>query len=126
MLYDGHCALCNGWVSLLLKIDPIGALRFAPLSGATGQALIGRQPSLAGIDSLILIEGPRATVRSTAVLRIVRYLGGLWRIALVGYLIPREIRDSLYDVVGYCRYRAFGRYDACPVPPAAVRARFLP
>lgn len=118
--------MCKGWVSFLLKVDPTGPLRFAPLSGATGQALIGRHPNLAEIDSLILIEGPRATVRSTAVLRIVRYLGWPWRIVLVGYLIPREIRDSLYDVVAYWRSRALGRYEACPVPPAAARARFLP
>lgn len=110
----------------MLKIDPTGPLRFAPLSGATGSAQISKHPELEGVDSLVLIEGPVVTVRSTAVLRIARYLGGLWRIVLVGHLIPREIRDSLYDVVAFWRYRAFGRYDVCPVPPVTARARFLP
>ncbi len=75
---------------------------------------------------MVLIEGPTAAVRSSAALRVFRYLGGFWRVFLIGYLIPREIRDSLYDVVAYWRYRVFGRYPACPVPPAASRARFLP
>ena len=126
LLYDGHCALCNGWVSFLLRVDPKGALRFAPLAGPTAQARLIGHPELAGIDSVVLIEGPAATARSTAVLRVVRYLGGFWLVGLIGYLIPREIRDSLYDLVAYWRYRVFGRYPACPVPPLATRTRFLP
>ncbi|MDQ8155637.1 MAG: DCC1-like thiol-disulfide oxidoreductase family protein [Gemmatimonadota bacterium] len=126
LLYDGYCALCNSWVAFLLRVDGGGSLRFAPLSGTTGRALIARHPELGGIDSLILVEGPRVTVRSTAVLRIIRYLGGPWRIFLAGYFIPREIRDSLYDIVAYWRNRLFGRYEACPIPPAAAQARFLP
>ena len=125
LLYDGYCALCNGWVSFLLKVDPRGPLRFAPLSGTVGQTFLSSHTELAGIDSLVLIEGQRATVRSTAVLRIFRYLGGFWRILLAGYAIPREIRDSLYDVVAHWRYRVFGRNGTCPMPPETVRARFL-
>ncbi len=126
LLFDGHCALCNGWVSFLLTVDAQGPLRFAPLSGVTAQAALHAHPELEGIDSLVLIEGSRATVRSTAVLRIVRYLGGVWVVFLAGYLIPREIRDSLYDVVAFWRTRAFGRVDTCPVPPPQARTRFLP
>jgi predicted DCC family thiol-disulfide oxidoreductase YuxK len=126
LLYDGVCALCSGTVKFVLRFDRGGPLKFAALDGTTGRRLLGRHPDLAGIDSLVLIEGDRASVRSTAVLRIIRYLGGAWRILLVGYLIPREIRDSLYDVIARWRYRMFGRYDRCPLPPADGRTRFLP
>jgi predicted DCC family thiol-disulfide oxidoreductase YuxK len=126
LLYDGHCALCNGWVRFLLRFDRHGALQFAALGGTTGQGIIAAHPELALVDSLVLIEPDRVSVRSTAVLRIFRYLGGFWRIFLIGYLIPREIRDSLYDVVAHWRYRLFGRLDACPLPPPSARARFLP
>lgn len=125
-MYDGHCALCNGWVAFLLRVDRGGALRFAPISGSTSRDLIDRHPELQSLDTLILIEGERISVRSTAVLRIFRYLGGLWRMFEIGWLVPREIRDSLYDVVAFWRYRLFGRYDACPLPPAESRLRFLP
>lgn len=101
-------------------------MRFAALDSRTGRELLAAHPELAGIDSVVLIEGSRASVRSTAILRVARYLGGFWRLLLVGYLLPREIRDSLYDVVAYWRYRAFGKYDTCPIPPAGQRERFLP
>lgn len=126
LLYDGLCALCNGWVRFLLRVDRRGPLQFAPLVGPTADRIRSAHPDLARIDSLVLIEGARVSVRSTAVLRLLRYLGGPWRLGLIGWLVPREIRDSLYDVVAFWRYRLFGRYPACPAPAPEARARFLP
>jgi predicted DCC family thiol-disulfide oxidoreductase YuxK len=125
LLYDGYCALCNGWVKFVLAVDRDGLLRFAPLGGEAGSRALSQCPDLATIDSIVLVRGSRIDVRSTAVLEIFRYLGSVWRIFLIGYLIPREIRDSLYDVVAHWRYRLFGRYDACPLPPTDSRNRFL-
>ena len=99
-------------------------MEFAPLGGPTATRALASHPELASVDSIVLIEGDQASVRSTAVLRVLRYLGGVWKILLVGYLIPREIRDSLYDVVAHWRKRIFGGYDACPLPPAEHRSRF--
>jgi len=101
-------------------------MKFAPLTGPTAAAALLEHPHLAGVDSLVLIEGRRLSTRSTSVLRLCRYLGGAWKVFLIGYLVPREIRDSLYDVVAYWRYRIFGRYESCHLPPAAARHRFLP
>ena len=103
-------------------------MRFAALESETGAAVRARHSSLEEVDSLVLVEGQgaeeRVSVRSTAVLGILRYLGWPWKAGLVGYVIPREIRDSLYDVVAWWRYRLFGRYDSCPVPPPEARHRF--
>jgi predicted DCC family thiol-disulfide oxidoreductase YuxK len=126
LLYDGVCALCNGWVKLVLRFDRRASFRFAPLDSPAGRLRLAAHPALAGLDSIVLLEDDRASVRSTAVLRIFARLGGLWRLLLIGYLIPREIRDSLYDVVAHWRYRIFGRHETCPLPPAEVRDRFLP
>jgi predicted DCC family thiol-disulfide oxidoreductase YuxK len=100
-------------------------MRFAPLDGPAARARLEAFPDVRGIDSLILIDGDRALVRSAAVLGVLRYLGGPWRLLLVARLIPREIRDSLYDVVAFWRKRVFGGYEACPVPPEGERGRFL-
>lgn len=52
-------------------------------------------------------------------------LGGAWTLLLAGRIVPREIRDSLYDVVAFWRRRLFGRYETCPLPPEGERERFL-
>jgi predicted DCC family thiol-disulfide oxidoreductase YuxK len=40
-------------------------------------------------------------------------------------LVPAAIRDFLYDVVATHRYGIFGRRDACRLPTADERTRFL-
>lgn len=101
-------------------------MQFAPLAGATATRMLARFPALAAIDSLVLVTSDRALVRSSAVLAVLRYLGGPWRVLTVFRIVPREIRDSAYDVVAFWRNRLFGRYTSCPVPPARHRHRFLP
>jgi predicted DCC family thiol-disulfide oxidoreductase YuxK len=54
-----------------------------------------------------------------------RYLGGRWSLLLALYILPRFVRDWGYDAVARRRYRIWGKYDACPIPPPGVRDRFL-
>ncbi|ORA58304.1 thiol-disulfide oxidoreductase DCC family protein [Mycobacteroides franklinii] len=130
LLYDGVCALCNGAVKKILRDDQIGTMRFAALDSEYGTHVIERHPELAGVDSFVIVDNPggsaeRIHIRSDAVLRVMDYLGGTRRAALIARLVPRPVRDGLYRLVARTRYRIFGRYDTCPVPPPEVRARFL-
>ena len=131
LLYDGLCGFCNGTVQFILKRDRSGVMKFAPLQGPTARAVLERHPEVRGVDSLVLVERDLegrelVAVRSEAVIRITRYLGGVWTIAAIGRVVPRPLRDWGYALFARWRYRLFGRYDACPVPLAGVRARFLP
>ena len=90
-----------------------------------------RHPALAGADSMAWVEpaeagaDERAFVRSAAALRVARYLGGAWTLALGAWLVPRPFRDAAYDLVARHRHRLPGAADACFVPAPEVRARFL-
>lgn len=126
LLYDGVCGLCDRSVQFILARDPGGSMRFATLQGPLGQAALARLPALAGVDSVVLLHAGGAWVRSTAVLEVARYLGGAWALlGVLGYVLPRRLRDWLYDRVARNRYRTFGKFDACPIPAPDARARFL-
>ncbi|MBV6521029.1 MAG: hypothetical protein MNPFHGCM_01152 [Gemmatimonadaceae bacterium] len=125
LLYDGLCGLCDRFVQFVVKHDRHGTLKFATLQGAFGRAARAAAPELARIDSLILLTPSGAYVRSSAALEVMRYLGGVWALALTLYAVPRAIRDWGYDRIAARRYRVWGRYDSCPVPDASVRGRFL-
>lgn len=131
LLYDGECGVCDKSVQMILKHDRRKVMRFAALQSNYGREVVARHSSLSNVDSLILVEPAdekreeQVFIRSTAVLRIVAYLGGVWKLLLIGYLIPRPIRDFLYDVVARNRYRILGAPDACMLPSPEVRARFL-
>ncbi|MGE0354913.1 MAG: thiol-disulfide oxidoreductase DCC family protein [Gemmatimonadales bacterium] len=129
LLYDGLCALCNGTVRFILARERRRDLRFAPLRGPHAREVLARHPAAAGADSVLWVERvagqERVLTRSDAALRIAAYLGGPWRMLLVFRVVPRFLRDAVYDLIARYRYRVFGRYPECPVPEASVRARFL-
>lgn len=116
LLYDGSCGLCHRSVRLVLAEDRIGtAFRFEPLPEDGEKASV-----------IVQTEDGRTVVRSDAVIHILQRLGGLWRVIGVAFgLVPRVVRDAMYDGVARIRYRIFGRTkDACPIVPPDLRSRF--
>ncbi len=126
VLFDGVCNFCDGTVNFLMDRDPGRRLRFAALQSDAGGRLI-RQFAIAGdpLESLILVEGGRAYLRSTAVLRALRHVRGPWRLASWLLAIPRFVRDPVYAFVARNRYRWFGTRKSCRMPTPADRERFL-
>ncbi|MFZ3331073.1 MAG: DCC1-like thiol-disulfide oxidoreductase family protein [Candidatus Acidiferrales bacterium] len=130
LFYDGHCGLCHRAVKFVLKHDRGGrAFRFAPLQGETFATRVKVERRAGLPDSVVVQTRDGALlVRSAAFLHILRRLGGGWVVvATVVGLIPRALRDFVYDFVARVRYRVFGRQDeVCPLVPAELRARFDP
>ena len=128
LLYDGHCGLCHGAVRFVLARDPSGeAFRFAPLGGAAFEAAVPEalRESLPDSMAVVTHEGV-LLLKSDAAVHVFRRLGGGWKLlgGLIG-LVPRVLRDSVYDFVARRRKRWFGEVDeSCPIVPAALRTRF--
>ena len=132
LLYDGVCGLCNRLVQFILKRDAQAHFRFAWLQGEFAADLLRRHHLNANnLDTLYLVEdqgrsGERLAVRSDAVIKVLRQLGGPWMLAAAGLkIIPRWLRDWGYKVIARNRYRIFGRSDRCLVPESRYRDRFL-
>jgi predicted DCC family thiol-disulfide oxidoreductase YuxK len=126
LLFDGVCNLCNAAVQFVIKRDPRSRFRFAALQSEVAQTMLRSIVSVAPrTDSMILIEGDRAYTRSTAALAISRRLRFPWPLLSVFWIIPRPIRDWMYDIIARNRYRWFGRRDECSLPTPELQARFL-
>lgn len=131
VLFDGVCGFCDRTIQFLLAEDRAAALRFGPLQGETAAAVRQRHALGDGLESLLYVtglggSGERVDSRSTAVLKILNDIGGLWRVVSWLRLIPAPIRDGAYDFIARRRYAWFGRYDTCRMPSPETRARFLP
>jgi predicted DCC family thiol-disulfide oxidoreductase YuxK len=126
IVFDGVCNLCNTLVQFVIARDPAARFRFAPLQSESGRRLL-RATSLAEPfpDTAVLVEAGRPFTRSTAALRIVRRLRAPWPLAYVLILVPRPLRDALYDAIARRRYGWFGKREMCMVPTAELRRRFL-
>ncbi len=132
VFYDGVCGLCNRLNRFLLRRDRDARIRFAALQSPIARQLLaahGLDPS--DLDTVYVMADwtagtERVLSRSTAVLFALGQLGGPWRaLAQAGGLVPRPLADMLYRAVARNRYRIFGRFDVCQVPPPAWRERFL-
>jgi len=64
--------------------------------------------------------------RSEAALRLLDHVGGFWRVVSWLRIIPRPLRDAVYDFIAHRRYGWFGKFDTCRVPTPELRDRFLP
>jgi len=126
ILFDGICNLCNGIVQFIIKRDPKGKFRFASLQSESGQKLLGKfgLPS-DEFDSIVLIEGEQYFLKSTAGLRIIKELGGHWKLLFVFIYLPASFRDFIYDQIASSRYRIFGKRESCMIPTPELKARFL-
>ena len=124
--YDGLCGLCDRFVQFVLRRDRGARYRFAPLQGNTAQERVPATLDPQASQTVILEEGDRFRVRSDAALAILSGLGGPWRLAGLLRVIPRPLRDAIYDLVARNRERWFGRRAECRVPEPDERDRFLP
>lgn len=126
ILFDGLCNLCSASVTFIMDRDPEAVFRFAPLQSDVGQALTAQCGiDTAQVDSIVLVEGDRCFVRSTAALHIARRLDGLWPVLYALIAIPEALRDVVYDIIAVNRYRWFGKKETCRLPTPEDRARFL-
>ena len=127
ILFDGVCNLCNGFVQFVIKRDKNDVFRYASLQSEIGEQLISeRGIDTKTIDSVILIEpGVAYYLKSDAALQIGRELKGYRTLSRVLILIPRGLRNIVYDLIARYRYAWFGKKDQCMTPTPDLRAKFL-
>ena len=126
LFFDGVCGLCNRAVDFVLRHDHHARLRLCPLQSSTAERLLApRGVNPARLETLVLLEGEHLWERSDAVLRMLNLLGRPWSWFQGFRVIPRPLRDWLYNRIAASRYRLFGRRESCRLPSADERARFL-
>jgi predicted DCC family thiol-disulfide oxidoreductase YuxK len=125
-LFDGHCVLCSAGVRYILKHEFHHEVHFVAIQSREGRALA----ELHGIDpedpeSFLFIEHGRALAKSDGVLALLKHAGGPAQALRIACLLPRTLRDWIYDLVAHNRYGLFGKRDDCLVLQPHERHRFV-
>jgi predicted DCC family thiol-disulfide oxidoreductase YuxK len=126
LIFDGVCNLCNRLVEFIIRKDTGARIRFASLQSEAGQSILTK----IGIpenyfDSVVLILNEKYFLKSSAVLHLLKELGGVWSILFGLIIIPKFIRDLFYTLIARNRYRIFGKKATCILPGPDIEARFL-
>lgn len=126
IFFDGICNLCNGAVQFIIERDEKNIFKFAPLqSDFAAQELITFNFNPNQLGSILLLENGKIYTKSTAALRISKKLNGLWPMMYAFIVVPRFIRDAVYDFIAKNRYKWFGKQESCWVPTAELKSKFL-
>ena len=126
ILFDGLCNLCDAAVQFVIRQDKKGVFKFASLQSNAGQEILKSNGlSATQLNSFILLHDDVLFMKSSAALKAAQILGWPWKFFYGFMVVPRFIRDAVYDFIARNRYRWFGKKDACMIPTKELRQRFL-
>ena len=126
IFFDGVCNLCNSSVNKLIKMDVKKVFKFTSLQSEFARSFVPTNLlNHKNFDTILVYKNGQFYDRSNAVLNICKTLGGVFNLFIIGYLVPRFIRDALYRLVANNRYKWFGKKDKCMVPTDDLKERFL-
>ena len=130
IFFDGYCVACNKLVDFLLDKDSIGSFRLATLQSEIAKIILPASgyplQSVQNLDNVVYIRLGKLIIKSDAMLSIAADIGGLYKATALLYVIPKWIRDVIYDAFARRRYGWFGKNEFCRVPSANALTRFLP
>jgi len=127
ILFDGVCNLCNNTVLTIIKHDKKNTFLFSSLQSEAGKKItqqlgIDTQKT----DSIILFEPTDSyTIKADAALKIMISFGGLWNLVKIAWLLPKKLRNIVYDFIAKNRYKWFGKKDSCMIPTPELNSKFL-
>ena len=121
VIFDGVCGFCNKSIDLLIKLDKDKLFKYTSLQGE----YVKKLDIAKDLESIVFYEEGKIYYKSTAVLKILRSLGGVGILANIFFIIPKFIRDFIYDVIAKYRYTIFGKMETCRMPKVEERALFL-
>jgi len=127
ILFDGVCNLCNSSVIFILKHEKQPVFHFASIQSEAGRELLEWSGLPADFSqAIVFIDQGIVCLGSTAALKIGRHLRFPWSfLSYAGFIVPRFLRDWIYNQIAQNRYRWFGKRDVCMVPTKDLKARFL-
>jgi predicted DCC family thiol-disulfide oxidoreductase YuxK len=126
ILFDGVCNLCSGFLNFVYRNDPSGVFKFAWIQESDGTEILKwLDMPTDSYKTILYIKNGQPYFKSTAFLKIVKLLRKPWPLFQVGYILPKFVRDGIYDFVAKHRYSVFGKKDACLMPTGDLKSRFL-
>jgi predicted DCC family thiol-disulfide oxidoreductase YuxK len=126
ILFDGVCKLCNAWSNFIIKHDRQRVFKLCSVQSKEGkQILLHFGLPSEFYETMLYVEGNQSFQKSEAFFQIMTQLGYPWKIVCIFKVIPKPLRDWMYDRIALNRYSLFGKYDYCTLPSPDHEARFL-
>lgn len=125
VLFDGICHFCNSTVQRIIRNDPSGKFYFIPLQSETGSKMLDKCRHKINADTIIFVKHNKCYTKSDAALLIAAEMKFPYPLLCFGFIVPRFLRNLIYDYIARNRYKWFGKSESCMVPDEKQKARFI-
>jgi predicted DCC family thiol-disulfide oxidoreductase YuxK len=125
IVFDGVCNFCNRIVQIIIRHDPSAQIHFAAQQSEAGEKLLSDNKILTSASSVIFIKDRLVYEKSDAVIEIAKLLKGWPSLFKHSIIIPRFLRNTIYNIIAANRYAIFGKQDQCMVPKEDDKKRFV-
>lgn len=126
ILFDGICKLCHGWAKFIIKYDKKHIFKLATVQSKQGQALLQYyNMPIDSFDTMVVVDDKNVYFKSDAFFQVIKKMPFYFRLLLVFMIIPRPVRDWVYDRIALNRYQVFGQLNHCLLPNPDHENRFL-
>lgn len=125
LFFDGNCGLCNRSVKFVLRKEKNNELLFSALQSAFAKKNLKENNVKENLDTMVLLEKGKFYLRSSAALRLTKYMKGLWPLMMIFIVVPPFIRNAVYNYVAKNRITWFGMANYCDLMTPELKKRFL-
>lgn len=126
IFFDGVCNLCNASVQFVIAHDKKDQFKFTALQGDYAKEVLPKSNvDLEKLNTILLLEDGKLYTKSSAALRVARKLNGLIPLLYAFIIVPKFIRDWIYDIIAKNRYQWWGRQESCWVPTPELKSKFI-
>ena len=125
LFFDGNCGLCNRSVKFVLRKERNNELSFSALQSEFAKKILKENNITENLDTMVLLENGKIYLRSSAALRLTKYMKGLWPLMMIFIVVPPFIRNAVYNYVAKNRITWFGMANYCDLMTPELKKRFL-
>jgi predicted DCC family thiol-disulfide oxidoreductase YuxK len=126
VVFDGVCALCNGWIKFLLRFDRQKRFQFVIAQSDLGAQLYAHAGERSDIyETMLVFADGKYYGKADAITAVLGTIGWPWKLFSIARFLPAFLKTWLYDRLAHNRYKIFGKYDQCMIPTPEIKARFL-
>ncbi|WP_415926398.1 thiol-disulfide oxidoreductase DCC family protein [Ningiella sp. W23] len=126
ILFDGVCKLCNAWSNFIIQHDKHRLFQLSSVQSQEGKDILRHfNYPTETFDTMLVVNDKRSYEKSDAFFMVMKTLGYPYKLVTVFQILPRSLRDWMYDRVALNRYTLFGKYDYCSLPNPDHDKRYL-
>ncbi len=124
LFYDGECGFCSFWVRFFSERDRKKRIYYAPLQGPTAHQLLPQELTKE-LSSVVYYNEGKILLKSEAILAAFKEIRYSPDLLFLAQLIPKSLRQRLYDWVARHRHHFLTAPAFCPMPSEELKKQFL-